>query len=181
MSLTALPSTNAPLLDAATVAARTMSLVHAVKGGDAKAFFAASDGHPQTMEVVRTRAEPLGWRVVVGDPDSFDFKTKVFGALVQYPSTDGRVRDLRAFIDRVHHHGALAIVAADLLSLCLLTPPGELGADVAVGSSQRFGVPLGYGGPPPAHLSCPQGDGPPNPGRGIRGPPDAPGRPGPRA
>ncbi|HWE24610.1 MAG TPA: aminomethyl-transferring glycine dehydrogenase [Myxococcales bacterium] len=154
IDLTGLKVANASLLDEGTAAAEAMSVVHAVAGGDAKAFFVASDCHPQTIEVVRTRAEPLGWNVVVGDPDSFDFKTKVFGALVQYPSTDGRIRDLRSFIERVHQHGALAVVAADILSLCLLKPPGELGADVAVGSTQRFGVPLGYGGPHAAYFAC---------------------------
>src|SRR2546423_2364788 len=176
IDLTGLPVANASLLDEGTAAAEAMSLLHAVKGGDA--FFVASDCHPQTIEVVRTRAEPLGWRVVVGDPDSFDFRTKVFGALVQYPSTDGRVRDLRAFIERVHRQGALAVVAADLLSLCLLTPPGELGADVAVGSSQRFGVPLGYGGAPAAFFPLPRGGAPPTPGGGNRGSPGAPRPPG---
>src|SRR5438309_4314899 len=177
IDLTGLPVANASLLDEGTAAAEAMSLVLAVVGGDAKSFLVANDCHPQTIEVVRTRAEPLGWRVVVGDPDSFDFKTKVFGALVQYPSTDGRVRDLRAFIDRVHHHGALAIVAADLLSLCLLTPPGELGADVAVGSSQRFGVPLGYGGPHAAYFTCREEHVRHMPGRIIGGSQDAQGRP----
>src|SRR5256714_7014411 len=178
IDLTGLPVANASLLDEGTAAAEAMALVHAVKGGDAKAFFVASDCPPQPIEVVRTRAEPLGWRVVVGDPDSFDFKTSVFGALVQYPSTDGRVRDLRAFIERVHRQGALAVVAADLLSLCLLTPPGELGADVAVGSSQRLGVPLGYGGAPAAFFPLPRGGAPPTPGGGNRGSPGAPRPPG---
>src|SRR5437868_14068590 len=154
IDLSGLPVANASLLDEGTAAAEAMSLVHAVVGGDAKAFFVASDCHPQTIEVVRTRAVPLGWEVIVGDPDTFDFRTKVFGALVQYPSTDGRIRDLRTFIDRVHQHGAVAVVAADILSLCVLKPPGELGADVAVGSSQRFGVPLGYGGPHAAWFAC---------------------------
>src|SRR5437899_2610928 len=177
IDLTGLPVANASLLDEGTAAAEAMTLCHAVKGGDAKAFFVASDCHPQTIEVVRTRAEPLGWRVVVGDPDSFDFKTSVFGALVQYPSTDGRVRDLRAFIERVHRQGALAVVAADLLSLCLLTPPGELGADVAVGSSQRFGVPLGYGGPHAAYFACREEHVRHMPGRIIGVSQDAQGRP----
>jgi len=177
IDLTGLPVANASLLDEGTAAAEAMSLVHAVAGGDAKAFFVASDCHPQTIEVVRTRAEPLGWRVVVGEPDTFDFKTKVFGALVQYPSTDGRVRDLRAFIERVHQHGGLAVVAADLLSLCLLAPPGELGADVAVGSSQRFGVPLGYGGPHAAYFACREEHVRHMPGRIIGVSQDAQGRP----
>jgi glycine dehydrogenase len=177
IDLTGLPVANASLLDESTAAAEAMSLVHAVKGGDAKAFFIASDCHPQTIEVVRTRAEPLGFRVVVGDPDTFDFKTQVFGALLQYPATDGRVRDLRAFIERVHQHGGLAVVAADPLALCLLTPPGELGADVAVGSSQRFGVPLGYGGPHAAYFACREEHVRYMPGRIIGVSQDAHGRP----
>ena len=177
IDLTGLPVANASLLDEGTAAAEAMSLVHAAKGGDANAFFVASDCHPQTIEVVRTRAEPLGWRVVVGDPDAFDFKTKIFGALLQYPSSDGRIRDLRAFVDRVHQQGALAVVAADLLSLCLLTPPGELGADVAVGSSQRFGVPLGYGGPHAAYFACREAHVRHMPGRIIGVSQDAQGRP----
>ncbi|HYV67631.1 MAG TPA: aminomethyl-transferring glycine dehydrogenase, partial [Myxococcales bacterium] len=177
IDLTGLPVANASLLDEGTAAAEAMSLVHAVKGGAAQGFFVAADCHPQTIEVVRTRAEPLGWKVVVGDPDTFDFKTEVFGALVQYPSTDGRIRDLRAFVERVHQHGALAIVAADLLSLCLLTPPGEFGADVAVGSSQRFGVPLGYGGPHAAYFACRQEHVRHMPGRIIGVSQDAQGRP----
>jgi glycine dehydrogenase len=154
IDLTGLPVANASLLDEGTAAAEAMSLVHAVAGKDASAFFIASDCHPQTIEVVRTRAKPLGWQIVVGDPDQFDFRTKIFGALLQYPSTDGNVRDLRPFISNAHAHGALAVVASDILSLCLLAPPGDLGADVAVGSSQRFGVPLGYGGPHAAYFSC---------------------------
>jgi len=154
IDLTGLPVANASLLDEGTAAAEAMSLVHAVAGKDRSAFFIASDCHPQTIEVVRTRAKPLGWQIMVGDPDQFDFKTKIFGALLQYPGTDGNVRDLRPFISKVHAQGALAVVAADILSLCVLAPPGELGADVAVGSSQRFGVPLGYGGPHAAYFSC---------------------------
>src|SRR5437870_3719568 len=156
IDLTGLPVANASLLDEGTAAAEAMSLVNAVAGSRASSFFVAHDCHPQTIDVVRTRAEPLGWRVLVGDPDSFDFKTPIFGALIQTPSTDGRLRDLRGFIERLHQHGALVVVAADLLSLCLITPPGEMGADVAVGSSQRFGVPLGYGGPHAAWFACKQ-------------------------
>src|SRR3954468_6591579 len=154
IDLTGLPVANASLLDEGTAAAEAMSLVHAVSGKSGSAFFVSSDCHPQTIEVVRTRAKPLGWQIVVGDPDQFDFKTRIFGALLQYPSTDGQVRDLRPFISKLHAQGALAVVAADILSLCLLAPPGELGADIAVGSSQRFGVPLGYGGPHAAYFSC---------------------------
>jgi glycine dehydrogenase len=155
IDLTGLPVANASLLDEATAAAEAMTMVRAVGGnGNASGFFVAQDTHPQTIAVLKTRAAPLGIEVIVGDPDSFDFQRPIFGALLQYPATDGRVRDPRAFIEKVHRHGALAVLAADLLSLALLTPPGELGADVAVGSSQRFGVPLGYGGPHAAYFAC---------------------------
>src|SRR6185437_13319773 len=119
-------------------------------------FFVASDCHPQTIDVVRTRAEPLGIRVLVGDPWTFDFKTPIFGALLQYPATDGRIfeaQQCREFISKVHDGGGLAVVAADILALALLTSPAELGADVAVGSTQRFGVPIGFGGPHAAYFA----------------------------
>src|SRR3569623_1904930 len=110
--------------------------------------------HPQTIEVVKTRAKPLGIEVVVGDHKSFDPKAKpVFGALVQYPATDGVVFDYRSFIDAIHAAGGYVAVAADLLALTLLTPPGEMGADVALGNTQRFGVPMGCGGPHAAYFS----------------------------
>ena len=154
IDLTGLPVANASLLDEATAAAEAMTMVRAVGGnGNASGFFVAQDTHPQTIAVLKTRAAPLGIEVIVGDPDTFDFQRPIFGALLQYPATDGRVRDPRAFIEKVHRHGALAVLAADLLSLALLAPPGELGADVAVGSSQRFGVPLGYGGPHAAYFA----------------------------
>jgi glycine dehydrogenase len=146
--LTGLPIANASLLDEATAAAEAMHLAFDVrKDPAARRFFVAEDCHPQTIEVVRTRARPLGIEVVVGELESFGFEGRVFGAIVPYPSTDGRVRDPRAFCARAHERGALAIVACDLLALVLLEPPGVLGADVALGNSQRFGVPLGYGGP----------------------------------
>jgi glycine dehydrogenase len=155
IDLTGLPVANASLLDEATAAAEAMTMVRAVGGnGNANGFFVAQDCHPQTIAVLKTRAAPLGIELIVGDPDSFDFQRPIFGALLQYPATDGSVRDPRAFIEKAHQHGALAVLAADLLSLALLTPPGELGADVAVGSSQRFGVPLGYGGPHAAYFAC---------------------------
>lgn len=146
--LTALSISNASLLDEGTAAAEAMSMAHAVVPDvEGRGFFVSESCHPQTIACVRTRAEPLGWKVIVGDHRTFDFAQPIFGALLQYPATDGRVSDDRAFIEKVHKHGALAIVATDLLALCLLTPPGELGADVAVGSAQRFGVPMGFGGP----------------------------------
>src|SRR5207237_8911963 len=125
-----------------------MTMFHHVAPGAGNAFFVPQDCHPQTIEVVRTRAAPFGIQVIVGDPAAFDpVKQKVFGALLQYPATDGGIRDPRPFIAKVHENGGLVVVAADILSLTLLMPPGELGADCAVGSTQRFGVPLGYGGP----------------------------------
>src|SRR5437762_4267501 len=152
--LTALPVANASLLDEATAAAEAMTMFHNVAANAGNAFFVAQDCHPQTIEVVRTRAAPFGIEVIVGDPASFDpAREKVFGALLQYPATDGAVRDPRKFIERAHAQGALVVVAADILALTLLTPPGELGADCAVGSTQRFGVPLGYGGPHAAYFA----------------------------
>jgi len=146
--LTGLPIANASLLDEGTAAAEAMAMCYAAKGKPGKeTFFVAADCHPQTVAVVRTRAEARGVKVVVGDVDGYAFGSDVFGALVQYPATDGRVADLRAFSDAAHAAGALVVAACDLLALALLTPPGEWGADVAVGNSQRFGVPMGYGGP----------------------------------
>ena len=152
--LTALPVANASLLDEATAAAEAMTMFHNVAPGAGNAFFVAQDCHPQTIEVVRTRAAPFGIQVIVGDAAAFDpAKQKVFGALLQYPATDGAIRDPRPFIEKVHENGGLVVIAADILSLTLLTPPGELGADCAVGSTQRFGVPLGYGGPHAAYFA----------------------------
>ncbi|MBS2025893.1 MAG: glycine dehydrogenase (aminomethyl-transferring), partial [Deltaproteobacteria bacterium] len=159
IDLTGLPVANASLLDEGTAAAEAMNLSHAVRVGErakVETFFIASDCHPQTIEVVRTRAKPLGITVLVGDPRTFDFSTPIFGALLQYPGTDGAVHDPRAFIEKAHAQGALVTMAADLLSLALLTPPGELGADIAVGSAQRFGVPMGYGGPHAAFFATSQ-------------------------
>ncbi len=146
--LTGFPLANASLLDEATAAAEAMAMFYGVKKrpGNA-AFFISSDCHSQTISVVETRAEPLGIEVIVGDFREFDFSTPVFGALLQYPASDGAVYDYSAFCEKAHENGALVAVAADILSLALLTPPGEFGADAAVGNTQRFGVPLGYGGP----------------------------------
>ncbi|GAC1340328.1 MAG: aminomethyl-transferring glycine dehydrogenase [Myxococcales bacterium] len=157
IDLTGLPVANASLLDEATAAAEAMAMVRAlggVKDGEARAFFVSQDCHPQTIAVLKTRAVPLGIELLVGDPATFDFQARIFGALLQYPASDGALRDPRAFIGKAHAQGALVVMAADILSLALLTPPGELGADVAVGSSQRFGVPLGYGGPHAAFFAC---------------------------
>ncbi|MBA3962770.1 MAG: aminomethyl-transferring glycine dehydrogenase [Chthoniobacterales bacterium] len=150
--LTALEIANASLLDEATAAAEAMALCHAVVSGR-DTFFVSESCHPQTIEVVQTRAQPLGIKVVIGKHASFNFTDKVFGALLQYPATDGAIIDYETFIGAAHEAGALAVVAADLLALTLLRPPGEMGADVAVGSTQRFGVPLGFGGPHAAYFA----------------------------
>jgi glycine dehydrogenase len=144
--LTALDIANASLLDEATAAAEAMTLCHAAVSGRTR-FFVADNCHPQTIEVVQTRAKPLGLEVVVGDFSAFKFDDTVFGALVQYPATDGAIFDYESFAKAAHDAGALLVMAADILALTLLKPPGEIGADVAVGSTQRFGVPLGFGGP----------------------------------
>jgi glycine dehydrogenase len=176
--LTGLPIANASLLDEATAAAEAMTMFHKIAPGDASGFFVAEDCHPQTIEVVRTRAAPFGIRLLVGDPARFDFgRTPVFGALLQYPATDGGIADPRAFIEKAHAHGALVVMAADILSLLLLTSPGELGADCAVGSTQRFGVPLGYGGPHAAFFATRQEHVRHMPGRIIGVSIDAQGRP----
>jgi len=147
VDLTGLEVANASLLDEATAAAEAMNMLHATRKEGHDAFFVSDGVFPQTLDVLRTRAAPLGIQVLVGDARKFDFATKVFGVLVQVPARDGSVEDWASFFDRVHAEGAHAVVAVDLLSLALLTPPGEMGADVAVGSSQRFGVPMGFGGP----------------------------------
>ncbi|MGY3103915.1 glycine cleavage system pyridoxal-binding protein P [Bradyrhizobium sp. LM6.9] len=151
--LTGLDVANASLLDEATAAAEAMALAERHSRVEAKAFFVDKDVHPQTLAVMRTRAEPLGWTLVVGDPFTDLDKTDVLGALLQYPGTSGAVRDLRPAIAALKAKGALAIVAADLLALTLLASPGELGADIAIGSAQRFGVPMGYGGPHAAYMA----------------------------
>jgi glycine dehydrogenase len=152
IDLTALEVANASLLDEATAAAEAMTMCHGLKEGR-NVFFVSARCHPQTIEVVKTRAAALGIEVVVGDAATAPFSEQVFAGLVQYPDTFGRVHDLSGFVSRAHAAGALAVVSADLLSLTLLKPPGEFGADVAIGSAQRFGVPLGYGGPHAAYLA----------------------------
>jgi glycine dehydrogenase len=154
IDLTGLPVANASLLDEATAAAEAMTLSYHVKGGDGKeTFFVSEQCHPQTIDVVRTRARARGFEVVVGDHESFEFGSDVFGALLQYPASDGAVHDYRGFTERAHAADALVTVAADLLALALLVPPGDWDADIAVGSTQRFGVPMGYGGPHAAYFA----------------------------
>jgi glycine dehydrogenase len=116
-------------------------------------YFVSSECHPQTIDVLQTRAKPLGINIIIGDHQTFDFSETIFGAILQYPATDGTIYDYCDFITKSHAQGALVTVAADPLSLLLLTPPGELGADIAVGSTQRFGIPLGFGGPHAAYFA----------------------------
>jgi glycine dehydrogenase len=152
--LTGLEIANASLLDEGTAAAEAMTMCfNLTKKKDAKTFFVSDTCHPQTIAVIRTRAVPLGIDVVVGDRQTYDFAASTFGVLLQYPASDGTVYDYREFVEKAHANNALVIVAADLLSLTLLTPPGEFGADIAVGNTQRFGVPYGYGGPHAAYFA----------------------------
>ena len=178
--LTALPIANASLLDEATAAAEAMHVSEAVAQlppGKAPVFMIAERCHPQTIAVVRTRAEARGVQTVVADPHAFEFRPGVIGALVQYPTTDGEIEDYRAFCDRAHGAGALVTAATDLLALTLLVPPGEWGADIAVGNSQRFGVPMGYGGPHAAFFATRELYKRHIPGRIIGASRDAAGRP----
>ena len=152
--LTGMEIANASLLDEATAAAEAMTFCQRLsKNKAATAFFASQHCHPQTLDVLRTRAEPLGIEVVVGDERELADVSVYFGALLQYPASNGDIFDYRALVARFHETKALVAVAADLLALCLLTPPGEFGADVALGSAQRFGVPLGFGGPHAAYFA----------------------------
>jgi glycine dehydrogenase len=155
VDMTGLEIANASLLDEATAAAEAMTMSYGIKAkSGAKAFFVSAECHPQTIAVVQTRALPLGIDVIVGDHRNFDFATqKVFGTLLQYPASDGAIYDYSDFVAEAHKAGALVTVASDLLSLALLKPPGEFGADIAVGTTQRFGVPLGFGGPHAAYFA----------------------------
>ncbi len=153
IDLTGLEIANASLLDEATAAAEAMSLSYGVCKNQANAYFVSENCHPQTIDVLKTRAKPLGIKIIIGDHQTFDFAEPIFGAVLQYPASDGTIYDYRAFIEKAHAEGALVTVAADPLSLTLLTPPGEFGADIAVGSTQRFGIPLGFGGPHAAYFA----------------------------
>jgi glycine dehydrogenase len=151
--LTGLDVSNASLLDEGTAAAEAMAVAKRVGKSSANAFFVDKGCHAQTIAVMHTRAEPLGWQVIVGDPETDLDANQVFGAIFQYPGTDGHVRDYRAQIAKIKAAGGIAVMAADPLALVLLTPPGELGADIAIGSTQRFGVPMGFGGPHAAYMA----------------------------
>ena len=152
VDLTKLDIANASMLDEATAAAEAMTLCHAAVP-DRKTFLVADDCHPETIEVVRTRAKPLGIEIKIDNHARFKFDDSIFGALVQYPATDGAIYDYTELVKKAHDAGALVVVAADILALTLLRPPGEFGADVAVGNTQRFGVPPGFGGPHAAYFA----------------------------
>src|SRR5881396_2495055 len=176
--LTGLEIANASLLDEATAAAEAMLMCHRIQHEEGRGvFFVSQNCHPQIIEVVQTRAKALDLGIVVGSHHSFSFDGRVFGALVQYPDTYGTIHDYQAFVEEAHAAGALAVVAADLLSLTLLKPPAEFGADVAVGSAQRFGVPLGYGGPHAAYFATREAFKRQMPGRLVGVSKDSRGRP----
>ncbi len=177
IELTGLEIANASLLDESTAAAEAMAMSYGLCKTKANAFFVSASCHPQTIEVIKTRAYPLGIEIIIGNHLAFDFNKAIFGALLQYPATDGKIYDYYQFIEKVHANGALVTVAADPLSLALLTPPAEFGADIAVGSTQRFGVPLGYGGPHAAYFATKEAYKRQIPGRIVGVSKDAQGKP----
>jgi glycine dehydrogenase len=151
--LTALDIANASLLDEATAAAEAMAMAHRVTQSKASAFFVDHECLPQTIAVLKTRAEPLGFTIIVGDPFKDLEPAAVFGAILQYPGVCGEFHDFSDLIGKLHAAKAVAVMAADPLALTLLKPPGEMGADIAIGSMQRFGMPMGYGGPHAAYIA----------------------------
>ncbi|MFM8486699.1 MAG: glycine dehydrogenase (aminomethyl-transferring), partial [Bacteroidota bacterium] len=158
--LTGLPISNASLLDEGTAASEAMNMFYQEKNKRAKAgeeaneFFVSDKVYPQTIDILRTRAVPHGIKLVVGDWKTAQFTDKTFGVLLQYPDSEGCISDYRPFVEKAKANGIFVCVAADIMSLALLAPPGEWGADVAVGNTQRFGVPMGYGGPHAAYFAC---------------------------
>ena len=175
--LTGLEVANASLLDEGTAAAEAMTMCHGLKA-ERDTFFVSDACHPQTIDVIKTRAQALGLKVITGDPETFQFTDQVFGALAQYPDTFGAIDDYSELTARAHAVGALVAVATDLLSLTLLRPPGEFGADIALGSAQRFGVPMGYGGPHAAFFATRDAYKRHMPGRIVGVSKDSRGRPG---
>ncbi|MGB0449504.1 MAG: aminomethyl-transferring glycine dehydrogenase, partial [Porticoccaceae bacterium] len=151
--LTGMQMSNASMLDEGTAAAEAMSLCQRMSKSKSQRFFVDSDCLPQTIEVIKTRAEPMGIEVVIGDPASLEADVQLFGMLLQYPGASGEIRNFREVIQQAQQQGALVVMAADILSLVLLESPGSLGADVAIGSTQRFGVPLGFGGPHAGYMA----------------------------
>jgi glycine dehydrogenase len=157
MDLTGMEIANASLLDEATAAAEAMTMLHGLRSREAagkNSFFVSHECFPQTIELLKTRAKPLGIELVIGDFKTVTLNDKLYGALLQYPAATGVVHDYADFVARAKEHGMTIAVAADILSLVLLTPPGEWGADIVLGSTQRFGVPMGYGGPHAAFFAC---------------------------
>ena len=177
IDLTGMTLANASMLDEGTSAAEAMTMCRRQSRIGSQAFFIDADTHPQTIAVIATRAEPIGIEIVVGNPATDLDATKVFGALFSYPGTSGVIRDHTSAIEALHSAGALAVVASDLLSLMLLRAPGEMGADMVVGSSQRFGVPMGFGGPHAAFLACRDSHSRALPGRLVGVSTDTQGRP----
>ncbi len=154
IDLTGMNITNASLLDEGTAAAEAMSMFYSLrKNTQANEFFVSEECFPQTIDVLKTRAVPLGINIIIGDHRTFELTDKIFGLLVQYPADHGAVYDYKELFDKASEKNIYKVVAADLLSLAILIPPGEFGADAAVGSSQRFGVPMGYGGPHAAYFA----------------------------
>jgi glycine dehydrogenase len=158
LDLTGMEITNASLLDEGTAAGEAMIMAYnsrtrEAKKNNANVFFVSDKCFPQTIDVLKTRSTPLDIELIVGDHETFEFNEKVFGAIVQYPDTTGQIENYASFVEKAHANESLVIVAADLMSLALLTPPGEWGADVVVGTTQRFGVPMGYGGPHAAYFA----------------------------
>lgn len=178
VELTGMEMANASMLDEATAAAEAMAMAkRSLRKNKSDVFFVDEDCHPQTIAVIQTRAEYFGFEVLVGNPQNISDQTELFGALIQYPGSTGNIPDLGPIIDAVHQKDALAIVAADIMSLVMLTPPGKLGADVVVGSNQRFGVPMGFGGPHAAFYAFKETFKRATPGRIIGVSVDAKGKP----
>jgi glycine dehydrogenase len=177
IDLTGLEIANASLLDEGTAAAEAMTMAAGLAKNKGNKFFVSSDCHPQTIAVVKTRAIPLGIEVVTASHDKFEFDKNYFGVLLQYPASDGAIYDYTDVINQIHAQGGLAIVAADLLALTMIKAPAEFGADIAIGSAQRFGVPFGYGGPHAAYMATKDAYKRQMPGRMIGISKDVPGRP----
>jgi glycine dehydrogenase len=152
--LTGMEIANASLLDEGSAAAEALMMAHSLcKKKDVNTFVVHPAVHPHVIDVLRTRAEPLNMEMIIADPATYDFKKEIFAAIFQYPTTEGTLENYKDVTTKIHDHGAFAIVSADLLALTLLTPPSEWGADIVIGNSQRFGVPLGFGGPHAAYLA----------------------------
>ncbi len=154
IDLTGMEIANASLLDEGTAAAEAMTMLYSLrKSADANIFFVSVECYPQTIDVLKTRSKPFGIELLIGDHTKLEFSEQIFGMLLQYPADSGEIYDYKKSVERAHQNNTLVVVAADLLSLTLLTPPGEFGADIVVGNTQRFGVPMGYGGPHAAYFA----------------------------